>query len=334
MRWRAALLVAVSLWGQPAFAQTHGVAVQVSNGEPIPTVQHLQAILRPGDFVRDVLGWQKADSYCDLGQSTSRGIRIPAAMMTLYQTVQAAQGRNFVTLGFDNTACGQTTSSGEEAFPDTPALRAEFAAYAAGVASQVPALGGISIWNELDGAWTGGIADRAARLQDYCLLTNAVITAVRRINPNIPIAIGATVGWDIGPWFTDMFDKYGCMGKGDPTIWLDVHPYLNGRVVKGTGLTDFQLWHSALSVIRADQIGNPLIATEWGAKAAAAWSVAHPGGDYMNMFQNEVFAQDGKWAGATWYEMLFDNRSPNASLFDINGNLTPRGSQYIHDFLD
>jgi hypothetical protein len=332
MRWRAWLLAAISLGAQPAFAQTMGVDVQVSNGYPVPTQQQLQTVLRPGDFVRDVLGWQKADPHCDLLTAATRGVQLPVPMATLYQNVAAAQGRNFVTLAFNNTACGQASISGAVAFPDTPALRAEFAAYAAGVVRLMPALGGISIWNELDGTWNGGIADQATRLQNYCLLTNAVITEVRKVDKNIPIAIGATIGWGIDRWFMTMFDQYGCMGKGDPTIWLDVHPYLTGQTAVGMGRTDTQLWHLAIANMRADQITNPLIATEWGAKAAYTWLAKNPGGDYMNMFQTQILAQDGKWAGATWYEMLYDARSPNASLFDFNGNLTLLGSHYISDF--
>ncbi|HWC62107.1 MAG TPA: cellulase family glycosylhydrolase [Rhizomicrobium sp.] len=312
--------------------QTYGVGVQVSNGKAVPSVQQLTTVLHPGDFVRDVLGWQKADVYCDLLEKESHGIRIPAAMASLYQNVAAAGGKNFVALGFSNIHCGQISSSGMRAFPDTPALRAEFAAYAVGVVRNVPALGALSLWNELNGSFNGGIAGKAQKLTRYCLLANEVIGAVRHVNPDIPIAIGASQGWDIDGWFSDLFDKYGCVGKGDPTIWLDVHPYLTGNLVAGTGKNDIQLWQDAVANIRQDGISNPLFASEWGAWAAHKWSLKHRKGDYLDMFKSQIFGRDPNWAGGTWFELLHDARVPNAGLFDKYGALTPLGALYIGDF--
>ena len=329
-----ALVAAVTmvLFGGIAHAQTAGVAVQVSVGKNIPTVTQLTTVLRPGDFVRDVLGWHRADPACNLRNDPSLPIMIPSRLSELYQTVEAAGGRNFVTLAFNNKHCGQRTNSGAHAFPNTPQLRAEFAAYAVGVVKQVPALGGISIWNELNGTWSGGYQDRAQQLTDYCLLANAVITEVRKVDAQLPIAIGATVGADIDRWFIDMFDTYGCMGKGDPTIWLDVHPYLSGKRDPVRRQTDWQIWWDSIRNIRADQITNPLIATEWGAKAAYLWSQAHPRSDYMKTFRTRVLAQDPAWAGFIWFEMLFDKAAPNAGLFDSTGALTYFGTRYVKEF--
>jgi hypothetical protein len=315
-----------------AHAQIYGADVQVSGGKRMPAVTQLTQILRPGDMVRDMLGWHRADPTCDLVSNPARQITIPATMMTLYQNVAAAQGKNFVVLGFNNRHCGQAVNSGAKLFPDTPALRAEFAAYAAEVVRRVPAVGGISIWNELNGTWSGGGLPTPQRLTQYCLLANAVIAEVRKVNPNIPIAIGATVGWNIDGWFIGMFDQYGCIGKGDPTIWLDVHPYLNGKIVSGTGETDFQLWRESIANMRKDGIANPLAATEWGAKAAYTWQTAHPGGDYMTKFQSEVLSQDPNWAAAFWFEMLYNISMPNAGLYDQYDQLNARGSQYIAAF--
>jgi len=327
------LAAAVVMSAAPAHAQiVHGAAVQVSNGKRTPAEAQLTQILRPGDMIRDMLGWHKADPDCDLVSNPARQITIPAAMMTLYQSVEAAQGRNFVTLGFNNKHCGQLVNSGARAFPDTPALRAEFAAYAADVVRRVPALGGISLWNELNGTWSGGGLPMPQRLTQYCLLANAVIAEVREVDPKIPIAIGATVGWNIDDWFIDMFDQYGCVGKGDPSIWLDVHPYLSGKIVSGTGKTDFQLWRTSIANLRKDGIINPLAATEWGAKAAYSWQTAHPTGNYMTKFQSEVLSQDPNWAAALWFELLYDIRAPNAGLYDKDGQLTSFGSQYIAAF--
>jgi hypothetical protein len=327
------LLGAVALLAAPpADAQVYGAAVQVSNGKRSPTQAQLVQILRPGDMVRDMLGWQKADTTCDLATNPARQITIPAAMMALYQNVAAAQGRNFVTLGFNNKHCGQPVNSGAKTFPNTPALRAEFAAYAAEVARRVPALGGISIWNEMNGTWSGGGLPIPQRLTQYCLLANAVITEVRKVNPDIPIAIGASVGWNVDGWFIGMFDQYGCIGRNDPRIWLDVHPFLSGKKIAATHKTDFQMWQASVANIRNDGITNPLAATEWGAKAAYTWQTAHPTGNYMAQFQNQVLSRDPNWAAAFWFEMLYDIHNPNAGLFDQNGFLTAFGNQYLGTF--
>lgn len=309
----------------------HGVAVQVSNGKRIPSIAQLQQILRPGDMVRDVLGWHRVDRTCDLATNPAAKIAIPPAMMTLYQNVAAAGGQNFVTLAFNNKKCGQIGNSGAKTFPATPALRAEFATYAAQVVRQVPALGGVSIWNELNGTWDGNLPVSQRQTQ-YCLLANAVITEIRKVNPTLPIAIGATVGWNVDNWFIDLFDHRGCMGKNDPTIWLDVHPYLNGKRVGGTTKTDFQLWQTSVANIRNDGITNPLAATEWGAKAAYIWQTAHPGKDYMAEFQNDVLSQDPHWAAAFWFEMMYDTKAPNAGLYDKSDLLTAVGARYIDNF--
>jgi hypothetical protein len=332
MKSSALVAAAVILFGTAAHAQTAGVAVQVSVGKGIPTIAQLTTVLRPGGFVRDILGWHKADPSCNLRSDPSASITIPLRQGVLYQNVEAAAGRNFVTLGFNNKRCGQPAVSGAVAFPNTPELRAEFAAYAVGVVQKVPALGGLSIWNELNGTWSGGYKDRAQQLTDYCLLANAVIADVRKVNAHLPIAIGATVGANIDQWVIDMFDTYGCMGKGDPTIWLDVHPYLSGKHDAVLRQTDWQIWSNSIRNVRADGITNPLIATEWGARAAYLWTQAHPRSSYMKVFRTRVLAQDPAWAGFIWFEMLYDKAAPNAGLFDSTGSLTGFGMQYVKEF--
>lgn len=331
MRTAAPVLAALLAFTSPASAQTRGVAVQVNEGKPVPTVAQLQTVLNPGDFVRDILGWSKADPACKVGADPSHTIAIPSASAALYSAVQSAQGKNFVTLAFNNRHCGQPVNSGIKTFPNTDALRAEFAAYAVGVVKQVPALGGVSIWNELNGTWSGGYTTLADKLTNYCLLANTVIAEVRKADKNVPIAIGATVGADIGDYFVKMFDTYGCVGKGDPTIWLDVHPYLSGRTTHGN--SDWQRWNDSIAKIRADKITNPLVATEWGSSAANRWMTAHPGGNYMTTFVANVVSKDPAWAGLTWFELLFDKKVPNAGLFDKSGSaLSVLGSQYTAAF--
>lgn len=335
MKLRPLLAIPLILMSATAHAVVHGVAVQVNEGKRIPTVAQLKTVLAPGDFVRDVLGWHKVDRKCNLRTDPSIPIVIPAAMTTLYQNVASAGGKNFVTLAFNNRACGQSVNSGGTTFPNTAILRAEFAAYAVRVVRQVPALGGISIWNELNGTWDGGYANRADKLRNYCLLVNEVIREVRKVDGNIPIAIGATVGWNIGTWFTEMFDDYGCIGKADPAIWLDVHPYLSGKLDNASGKTDWQLWNEEVAHLRARGISNALIATEWGAKSSYTWLTENPGGNYVKTFQSNVVSQDANWAALTWYQLLYDKKTPNAGLFGQSGtSLTTVGTQYVNEFND
>ena len=253
----------------------HGVDVQVNEGKPVPTVVQLQTLLNPNDIVRDVLGWQKVDPHCDLC-AQSGAFKPPAAMAQLYSNVEQAGGRNFVTLAFNNKHCGQTVVAAGKAFPDTDALRAEFAAYAVAVVRNVPNLAGISIWNEMNGQFNGGYATQDEAMAAYCRLANAVVAAVRVGNPTLPIAIGATGGPDIDIWFIPLFDQHGCVGKADPTIWLDVHPYLGGVVDPATGLVDWDSWNQSLGKVRADNISNQLIATEIGGQCRGKMAGGKP----------------------------------------------------------
>jgi hypothetical protein len=314
-----------------ALAQIRGVDVQVNEGQAVPTTAQLQTILRPHDFVRDILGWANVDPHCNLVSHPNTKLVINDQIMTLYARMQEAGGANFVTLAFNNPRCGQKSISGSRDFPNTDALRAEFAAYAARVVREVPSLGGISIWNEMNGTWNGGYTNPHDAIAAYCQLSNAVIAAVREVNPTIPIAIGATVGWDIDDWFISMFDVYGCAGKGDPTIWLDVHPYLDGK--KNGKIADWVLWTDAVANIRADGITNPFIATEWGGTAATKWQAAHPTGNYFETFNQKAGVTDSDWAGAMWYEMLSRRSDGEPALFDMTGTtLTAFGNQYVQSY--
>jgi hypothetical protein len=325
-----ALLIA-TLVASPTLANPlwRGVDVQVNEGKPIPSVAQLTALLNPNDIVRDVLGWQKVDPRCDLTRSPG-DFTLPGAMQQLYRNVQQAGGRNFVTLAFNNKHCGQKIAAPAKAFPDTDALRAEFAAYAAAVVRNVPNLAGVSIWNEMNGMFNGGYATPQQAMAAYCRLSNVVVRAIRRVDPRLPIAIGATGGSNLDTWFIPLFDQYGCVGKADSTIWLDVHPYLGGVVDPLTGLVDWDLWNQNLTKVRADGITNPLIATEWGDSAAAKWLAQHPNGNYMSMFDVMVTARDNNWAALAWYEAIYDHAVPRSGLFSQDGiSLSPLGAQYV-----
>ena len=323
------MLLLVMCAALPAWAQVHGVAVQVSQGQDIPTTAQLRSLTNAGDLVRDLAPWSRTDPGCDL---TSGGaITVPPEMQTLYNRVAQTGRKNFITLGFNNVACGQVSALGWLDFPNTPQLRAEFAAYAVQLVQTVPQLGGISIWNEMNGAFNGGYAGPgsiAQKITAYCLLANTVIAEVRKVNKTIPIAIGASVGWNIQGWFSNMFNKYGCMGKNDPTIWLDVHPFISG-VYSPTTSNGWTKWPKQIAYIRSRGINNALIATEWGGTAATKWMGQVPGGNYPQEFQNRIVAPDPSWAGLMWFEALYDTAIPKVGLIDSDGALTPVGQDYV-----
>ena len=327
-------ILAPSLLALPAAAQIFGVAVQASQGQAVPSVAQLQSIMAPGGFVRDLAPWSKMDPGCDLVRDGR--IVIPDGLRQLYANVAAAGGRNFVTLGFNNVACGQSSPYGWTDFPNTPALRAEFAAYAVQLVQTVPALGGISIWNELNGSFDGGYQGSgriAAKAAAYCLLANDVIAAVRQVNKDVPIAVGASVGWNIQGWFVKLFTRYGCMGANDPTIWLDVHPYVSG-VWSPLTATGWSKWSKAIAYIRKHGLANRLVATEWGGPAAIKWTGLVAGGNYPQEFHNRVIAPDSSWAALMWFEALYDTVIPNMGLIDASGAaLTPIGQQYQAEFV-
>jgi hypothetical protein len=332
---RAVMLLLFLCAALPAQAQVHGIAVQVSQGQDIPTAAQIRTLTNPGDFVRDLAPWARTDPDCDLATMPGATISIPPEMQTLYNRVAQTGRKNFVTLGFNNINCGQASNLGWLDFPNTPQLRAEFAAYAVQLVQTVPQLAGISIWNEMNGAFNGGYAGPgsiAQKLTAYCQLANTVVTEVRKVNPTIPIAIGASVGWNIQGWFSNMFNKYGCMGKNDPTIWLDVHPFISG-VYSPTVNNGWTKWPKQIAYIRAHGINNPLIATEWGGTAAVKWMKQVPGGNYPLEFQNRIIAPDPSWAGLMWFEALYDTAIPKVGLIDAAGALTPAGQDYVGTFV-
>jgi hypothetical protein len=170
MRIPALIIALAFILAPPAAAQIHGVAVQVSQGQAVPTPAQLREVIAPGDFVRDLAPWARMDPGCNLTSDANAQIVIPPEMQALYDTVAAAKGKNFITLGFNNAACGQRSNYGAAGFPNTPALRAEFASYAAQLVKTVPALGGISIWNEMNGSFNGGYTGPGSIVASHSLL--------------------------------------------------------------------------------------------------------------------------------------------------------------------
>ena len=104
---RLIMLVALfSAAAHDAHAQVHGVAVQVSQGQAVPTRAQLNQVIEAGDFVRDLAPWSRTDPGCNLIADPHARIVIPNELQTLYANVAAVGGKNFLTLGFNNVACG------------------------------------------------------------------------------------------------------------------------------------------------------------------------------------------------------------------------------------
>jgi hypothetical protein len=329
---RALLLLSALCAAAPAQAQIHGIAVQVSQGQAIPTQEQIVSLTNPGDFVRDLAPWSRTDPGCDLTKTQGAVIAVPPALQTLYDSVAATGRKNFLTLGFNNVACGQVSTLGWTGFPNTPELRAEFSAYAVQLVQTVPQLGGISIWNEMNGAFNGGYkgpGTGSAKAIAYCQLANQVITDVRKVNKTIPIAIGASVGWNIQGWVTKLFTKYGCMGQNDSNIWLDVHPFISGT----SPTQGWAKWSKQIAYIRAHGINNRLIATEWGGSAAAKWMKQIPGGNYPQEFRSRIITPDSSWAGLIWFEAMYDTAIPKVGLIDSNGQINQAGRDYVDAFV-
>ena len=140
------------------------------------------------------------------------------------------------------------------------------------------------------------------------------------------------MGWNIQGWFTNMFNKYGCMGKNDPTILLDVHPFISG-VYAPTANNGWTKWPKQIAYIRKKGINNALIATEWGGSAAAKWMQQVPGGNYPQQFQDLIIAPDASWSGLMWFEAMADTAIPKVGLIGSNGALTPVGQNYVAEFV-
>src|SRR5215469_3719984 len=112
-----------------------------------------------------MLGWHKVEQVA--GRHA-----MPPQQWQSYQNVAAAGSYNLVTLGFGNALYG---SNGYQAkvddfgLPVTPQQIQAFTKYAVWVvsndggsapdakAANIPNLYGVSIWNELNGSWDGGI---------------------------------------------------------------------------------------------------------------------------------------------------------------------------------
>jgi hypothetical protein len=244
-------------------AQTSGVAVQVNEGAPVPDAAKVIAMSNPGDDVRDLLGWEKSE--------VAAGVyAVPPNSAALYAIVAAAGRRNVVTL----YGCNTLYCPNAERFPQTPAEIDAFARWACWVAGAagIPSLHAVTIWNEMNGRFNGGIGKVEARHQAMANLLKVVVPAIRKCNPAIAIYAGAFVGGtSLASWFCgiqrDGFDWKAVDG-------LDVHPYLSGdpNAAAQNGIA----WASSLTgksslatgcAGATSPIARPLYFSEWGGAA-------------------------------------------------------------------
>lgn len=315
----------------PAFASDWGIDVQVNEGAPLPALNVLQAVAPGGSTVRDLLGWSKVEH--------SRGLyRIPAANWALYQRVAAAGDKNVVTLFAGNPIYGTATFG----FPTTPEQIRAWANYAAYVvsndggtapdskAANIPNLEAVTIWNEFNGTWNGGIQDPRQQQAAMAQLLTVVVPAIRAANPNVKIAAGAYIGApNLATWFKGIGDSF----DWHLVDWLDVHPY----VANAVGATD---WQHEVSMLRAAGIDNPFYFSEWGGGAAVNYAAQTPGNmAYPLWFIDHVIAVDPVApAGGNYFTLSDAKEWPLQGLTTGKmtvpaDQLTTTGGQYMQYFL-
>lgn len=337
----AAVFMALVPLREAAAAPLTCVAVQVNQGESPPPSEALRRLLPKGGCVRDVLGWGRVEK--------ERGRYVmPESAAQSYRNAAAAGMQNLVTLAFGNAIYG---GNGFQANPDglllpvTPEQVAAFTRYAVWVvsndgaahadatAANIPSLYGISIWNELNGSWSGGIKNVHDRLAAYAKLVDAVGPAVRAANPKVKIIVGATTGTKIDAWFKELFVTDKMWGLNDPDVYLDVHLYIGEALRPGNpivpGVVD---WNNELKTIRAAGIRNALFATEWGGFVGDKVERTNPGVNYIQWMQDGIFAHEN-FAGTAWFELTNFGKFGTRGLaaIDADGHVQPTqlGTEFV-----
>jgi hypothetical protein len=323
----AAFMLCV-LVGAASAAPVTCVAVQVNEGEKPPPSAAYRAVLSTGGCVRDVLGWHQVE------REPGRYV-IPRGMAENYQNAAAAGLRNLVTLAFGNEIYGANGFQGKPdpfLLPTTPEQVEAFKRYAVWVASNdggaspdataanIPNLYGVSIWNELNGSWPGGIKNVHDRLSAYAKLVDAVGPAVRQANPNIKIIVGATIGVKVADWFKELFVADKMWGLNDPAVYLDVHLYLGGGLTPANPVVPgVTAWNTEMKTLRDAGVRNALFASEWGGWVGDKVETANPGVDYMTWAQSNIFDHEN-FAGTAWFELIDFGKFGKAGLVDIGAD--------------
>lgn len=297
------------------------VTVQVNEGAPTSGPADFQAILPPGGCVRDVLGWHQVEK--------TKGVySLSISSQQYIQDILAADAgmKNLVTLAFGNKLYG----GNNQTFPTTPEQIAAFKNYAVWVVTKadIPNLYAVSIWNEMNGSFGGGITKPADREAAYAKLVNVVGPAIRAANPNVKIILGATVGSNIGGWYVHLFRDQAMWGRNDPGVFLDVHPYI------GKGMTpqkpvppQLTAWTNSMTQIRKAGIANALFATEFGDGVAATAEGAVPGLNYLTWTQAFIFAREN-FAGVAWFTLAPAGKFTSGTLLDQSGAPTRLGTEF------
>jgi len=332
---RISALAALAAATQPALANDWGIAVQVNEGAPLPPVPVLQAMAPAGSTVRDILGWHNVEK--------SRGLyTMPAVDWHLYQQVAAAGDKNVVTLFAGNPIYG-TATFGFPTSAEQIAAWARFAAYAVAndggtapdsKAANIPSLEAVTIWNEFNGTWNGGIVTPQQQQQAMAALLKVVVPAIRAANPKVKIGAGAYVGaFNLSNWFlniaVDGFDWHS-------VDWLDVHPY-----VAPNGLAT---WQSEVAKLRASGITNPFYFSEWGGPNSVSYATKFAGTannppSYAQWFIANVVAVDTIMpAGGNFFTLANVTQFPNQGLTTGTMTapayqLTTLGAAYLNYFL-
>jgi hypothetical protein len=318
-----------------SFTAPGGIGLQVNEGDAVPPAQLLAAATNPGDDVRDILGWPESEQ-------SPGAYALPARNAALYSEVAQAGRSNVVTLfGCDTLAA--YACSGPQSFPQTPAQIAGFTNWACWVvgAANIPNLRAVTIWNEMNGSFNGGIGTPAAQQLAMAKLLAAVVPAIRECNPNVAIYAGAFVG-DVllADWFCKI-QKFGF--NWSQVDGLDIHPYLSGApsMPAQSGLNWYNAFLGSNSLVNGCAGGSapivaPLYFSEWGGAAlqnALSNGYFPTAAAYFAWFEKTVAnVSPVKYpvAGRAFFLLANDSNFPTQGVFSADySQTTPIGNDYL-----
>jgi hypothetical protein len=289
----------------------------------------MQIAAPPGSTVRDALGWHKVER--------SRGLyNIPMNNWQLYKQVAAIGDKNVITLFAGNPLYGMATFG----FPVTTEQIQGWANFAAYVVAHdghstpdrktanIPNLEAVTIWNEFNGTWNGGIRGTGQQEAAMAKLLNVVVPAIRAANPTVKIGAGAFIGdGGLSSWFKTI----GAEFDWDSVDWLDVHTYIGPNGEKE--------WREEVAALRAAGIVNPFYFSEWGGNPAVEYARRFPGKNYVQWFVSNVIERDTVVpAGGDYFTLDDGRRWPVQGLTTGPDGappyqLTALGTAYVSFFL-
>ncbi len=290
----SSILVIFAYISPPLYAQIYnapsGVGLQGNEGMAAAPAEALAALTNPQDDARDMLGWHRSE--------IDEGVYAVPANDALEYAQVAASGRHLVLTLFGCDTLAAYECSGPGSFPETPAQIKGFSNWACWVvgAANIPNLRAVTIWNEMNGGFSGGIASPRTRQLAMAKLLMAVVPAIRQCNPNIAIYAGAFIGdSNLAQWFCEI-QRFGF--NWADVDGLDIHPYLTGNPAKanqnGVNWRGAFLGKNSLSNGCAGAtapIVEPLYFSEWGGAAlqkALAKGYFASAGQYFAWFEANV----------------------------------------------